>query len=72
MSEDTYKSGANKVPSNLRTIMKSATFLSPIQADEFDRLVADNGGYPYGVPAAREVFREKYEDTGSAWVRKVS
>ncbi len=46
-----------RIPKNLRTILKSPTMLSPVQADEFNDLVEANGGYPQGVPDAREDFR---------------
>jgi hypothetical protein len=70
MDNVTYAEGQHRPPRNLRTILKSPTMLSPIQCDEFNEMVEDNGGYPRGVPPARDAFKEKYEDNGRAWVLK--
>lgn len=65
-----YAEGQHRPPKNLRMILKSSTMISPVQADEIVEMVKSHGGFPVGVPAAREEFREKYEDSGRAWVRK--
>ncbi len=63
-----YAEGQNRPPKNLRMVLKSPTMLSPVQVDEFVALVDKNGGFPAGVPAAREQFREMYEDNGRSWI----
>lgn len=59
-----------KPPRALRRGMKSSTFLSPVQCDEFKALIEAHGGFPQGLPDARKAFAERYEDNGRAWVRK--